>query len=448
MKRLLAFAFLSSSPGADDFILKNGEVIEGKIDQGATNAANRTRTDPASVVLVVSTDEKGTKREIRRDEIKHVVSKKTSWELRREALDWYSKAKDRVKDSASGWESFGRQCRSRRLDEQADAAFRRAYELKATEGDPLALVKWCQKVGLPEEAAEQTRLALDRRRAELDREPDAAKRTRGRIDLAATLRRNGLEEEALKVYEELLATDPANATARAAAEELRESAGIKLKAVLAEWEKAGRVWKFRVAIEDDASAKVMETWKGLLERLSAFIFEATEGQFFVSEWILENQTSNGKIIVDKGKLEWESMQGPQANGVLAYCQGPGLEQWVVHGPGKTWEAVLCHEMFHGVFGLLDEYYQNPMCPCIMRAAPNPQKICGPSNHVGGGMQREPCWDAIKKRHTGVVSPNPSWKYTKEGIKGKGGAEEVDGELTVGSTRLVKPPVCNVTVIDH
>lgn len=456
MKRLLMLVALGAVLHADDIILKSGEVIEGKVDRAATDAANKGKTNPNDTVLIV-TDEKGSQRAIKHSDVKYIVPKKPSWEVRRDNLAWYDKNKDRVKDTVAGWESFARQCRSKKLDEQADEAYGRAYELKkkdmAAKGktspdDHLALAKWCHKVGYLDGEREQNQIALKEKRKEIEKETDTGKRVKALLDLASAFRRNGLEEESLGLYEDVLKEDPANATAKGAIDELRESMGLKMKELVKEWEKSGRAWKIRVAIEDDASAQVMERWKGLLERLSTFIFEATEGQFFVSEWILEDQTSNGKIIVDKGKLEWASMQGPPAQGVLAYCGGPGQPNWFVRCPGKTWESVLCHEMFHGVFGLLDEYYQNPMCPCIMRAAPNPQKICSPSTHVGGGHQREPCWDTIKKRYVDVVSPNPAWVYTKQGIRGVGGAEEVDGELTLGGNKLVKPPACAVIVIDH
>jgi hypothetical protein len=244
-------------------------------------------------------------------------------------------------------------------------------------------------------------------------------------------------------------TDPGNKQAQAALKQIKESARFQMAGLVNQYLQANRAWKIRVAVEDQASAAFMEEWKKKLEGLSNFIFEVTEGQFFVYEWTIEDQTSNGKIIVDKGKLDWQGMNGARAAGVLAYCQASGTPQWEVHCPGKTWEAVLCHEMFHGIFGLLDEYYQNPQCPCVMRSAPNPQKICNPQTHKGGGRQKEPCWDTIKKRYKDVVSPNPNWRYTKEGIKGQGPApaEEVDGELSIGGLKVNRAPDCKVVIVD-
>jgi tetratricopeptide (TPR) repeat protein len=437
---------------ADDVILLDGSVIQGKIDSAATNSANRGKTNPADAVLVIQTSEQGERRTLKHAQVKAVMAKKPPWEIRRENLEWFEKNKAKQKDTIQGQEQWGRQCRSRGLEEQATAALRRALELRrALVGeknrdpvqDRIALAQWCRKNGLIDEEREELKTALALRREKAGSEPPKL------AEAGAWAKSQGLVEEALSLYEEALKLDPDCSAARAGAKEIRESAQYRMRDLVAQYVSEGRAWKIKVAIEDAASPQVMQEWKELLERLSDFIFEVTEGQFFVREWTLEDQSSNGQIIVDRGKLTWQSMQGASAAGTLAYCVGPGTPGWRVHCPGKTWEAVLCHEMFHGIFGVLDEYYQNPMCPCIMRASPNPQKLCNPSNHVGGGMQKEACWETIRRRFKSVTSPNPAWTYTKQGIKGRGPtpAEEVDGELDLKGFKISRAPECRVIVVD-
>jgi hypothetical protein len=107
-------------------------------------------------------------------------------------------------------------------------------------------------------------------------------------------------------------------------------------------------------------------------------------------------------------------------------------------------------MFHGIFGLLDEYYQKPQCPCVMRSQPAPQRLCTPETHKGGGRQQEPCIETVKKRYKDVSFPNPNWKsVTAPGGKaGNGTSEEVDGELNLRGTKFTKAPQCKVVVIDR
>lgn len=452
---LAALSAADPSLYSDDVILNSGEVLEGKVDRAATDAANKGKTDPNQTVVVLLTDEAGTRKTIKNSDIKYIMPKKPSWELRKENLKWYDDNVGKQKDTIAGMESFARQCHAKKLDEQAAKAFHRVYELKRDEikakekhtaEDYLTFAKWCHKNGLLSEESEQVKIALEMKREEAKA---GGNNTKTLLDLANWCKGQGMEDEALKLYEEVAKADPNNATANTAIKSIKETSKFKLKGLVDEFAAANRALKIRVAIEDQASPAFMQEWKTKLESLSNFIFIVTEGQFFVEEWTLEDNTSNGKIIIEKGKMDWLGMNSARAQGVLAYTKGSGTPGWEVHCPGKTWEAVLCHEMFHGVFGLMDEYYQNPQCPCIMRSAPNPQKVCNPQTHLGGGRQKDACWNTIKARYKDVVSPNPKWRFTKEGIKGKGPvpAEECEGELTWGGLKLTKAPDCKVIVID-
>jgi hypothetical protein len=450
----LGLGFLSGLPGSfgDDIIMKDGEVIEGKVLQKQTAAANKGVTDPNQMVYIVQVDESGKTRRIRRSQIKYIMAKKPSWEVRKANLAWYEKQSKRVKDTRSSQESFARQCSARRLDSQANRHYLRALELrrkdlskkkKVKPEDYMKLAQWCRKAALLDEEKKEVQRACKMKK-EQALEGDKVK---GLLSYASWLKRYDMDEQAITAYEEVLKLDPGNRKATGGIKQLKSSSSYQLAGLANQYIQAKRAWKIKVAIEDNANAGFMKEWEQKLKSLSDFIFEVTEGQFFVYEWILEDQTSNGKIIIEKGKMNWKGMNSARAAGVLAFCRASGTPRWEVHCPGKTWESVLCHEMFHGIFGLLDEYYQNPQCPCIMRSAPNPQKICNPQTHIGGGRQKEPCWNTIKKRYKDVVSPNPNWTYTKEDIKGKGKAMEVDGYLRIGGKKVPKAPLCKVIIID-
>jgi hypothetical protein len=63
---LVPILFLGGVPllRSDDIVLNSGEVIEGKIDRAATDAANKGKTDPNQTVIVIVTDEAGTRKTI------------------------------------------------------------------------------------------------------------------------------------------------------------------------------------------------------------------------------------------------------------------------------------------------------------------------------------------------------------------------------------------------
>lgn len=446
---------LAGSYGApDDIIMLDGSVIEGKIDQEATSKANKGVTDQSRMVMVAIVDEKGTKKTIPYKDVKYVHAKKTSWEQRKEAEEWYSKQKPQ--DTIASQESIGRQCKAKKLEAEAAKHYKRAYELKVAglkekkdvkPDDFVSFATWCHKLGLTAEERDQWKAAYELKKKEFGDDLTTAKQC---LELAEWCRKADLTDEAMGLYEEALKIDPSNAVAKKTITDLKGTIEYKLKTMVAEYEKVSHGWRLTIAIEDNVDAAYLEEWRKKMESLSKFVFIVTEGQFFITEVKIEDETSNGRIIVEKGKKDWFGMNTKEPSGILAYTKMSGTPKWEVHCPGKSWESVLCHEMFHGIFGLLDEYYQNPQCPCIMRSAPNPQKLCNPQTHLGGGRQKEPCWDTIKKRYADVVSPNPKWKFTKEGIKGPSrlSAEECEGELDWNGIKVQRPPAPKFIIVDN
>lgn len=450
---LAILVFRAGALQTDDIILHSGQVIEGKVDETATATANAVIKEDAKKVVVYR-DQSGSAQMIPRSEIRHIVRCKPSWEVRAEAEAWYAKNRSRYKDTFKDQDALARKCRSKKLAREAELHFRRAYELRSAEirnappspENHIGLANWCRKAGLRLEEKEQYRIALRIRREQLASNPTAESYQA----LADWCRKVDLMDEAIELCEEFLKKDPSHSGVKQTLAKIRNTAEFQYRELVQEYARDNRGWVLSVAIEDNVDARFLAEWKTKIEGLSLFIFEVTEGQFFLSEVTIEDQTSNGKILVEKGKTQWKSIGGKDAAGVLAYCVGAGDPGWVVHAPGKTWEMVLCHEIFHGVFGLLDEYYQTPQCHCIMRAAPAPQRICDATTHVGGGHQKEPCWDTIRKRFAKARTPNPDWKILRREVMGGGEteAEQVDGELQWKGLKLSKPPPTLITIIDN
>ena len=453
--------FSTQDSSADDFILKSGEVIEGKVDRTATLAENKNVAQKNDAVVVVTIDEAGRQRTFKQSDIKHRVEKKSSWEVLKENLKWYDENLPKQKETIADMESFGRQCHSRRLGRQALLALGRAYDLKnealaakarRSPEDHIALAAWARKNALLPEESDQIKSALKIKHDEAEAAGGTAKAL---LDLAQWCIRQKLEDETLKSYEQVIAVDPNNSMAMGAIRSIKEAPAYKLRALTEEYAASGRAWKLKVAIEDGVSASVVKEWKTKLEELSTFIFEITEGQFFVSEWTLEDQCSDGDVLVEKGKLDWSLIgqkEVSKSGETIAYCVSTtgsdGSTSWQVHAPGKIQDVALCHELFHGIFRLGDEYLQNTPCDCIMGKGPHPQRLCNAKAHIAGDRQVASCIDSIMARSHDVVFPNPAWRFTKEGVSGTDPnlGERVDGELTWRGLKLTKPPVCKVIVI--
>jgi hypothetical protein len=450
------FMVLAAGTQGDEIVLHDGEVIEGKIDTAATNAANKGKTNPEELVYVVVVDESGKTQTVPQKEIAYMGWGKAPWEKVREAKDWYEKNASKVKDTKAHQENFGRQCQGRGLGDEAKKHFMRALEMTRAEmeaqkktsiKDRERLMLWCRKAGLIEEEKKELDaiVGLMWKEAETGKDPAAEF-----VKVADWTRSKGMADRALELYEEILAKFPGNAGAEAGVKAIKAAPEVANASLLAEFAAKDRAWKIKVCIEDNADAATMKEWEEKLKLTSDFIWILTEGQFFVAEWTLEDQSSTGQIIVEKGKLGWGGRNGPSSSGVLATCYRVGMPNWEVRCPGKVWANVLCHEMFHGVFGLRDEYMQRPMCNCVMRSAPAPLKICRPGGHTGGGRQQEPCSDSIKKRVSDVSFPNPGWTTVKEDAPGgrdRGTSTETEGYLKRGDSQISKAPVCKVIVID-
>lgn len=439
LSRVLAAAFLAGVAHPDDIVLKSGGVVQGKIDRAATEARNRGKTYKRDWVLVY-TDEKGQQKEIPYEQVRGIIARKTPWEEREENLRLYEKKKQGTKNTVTDQEALGKWCKSKKLDEEARTHYRAAYQLRKEQikqGDVeghIALGDWARKVGLMKEAEEQFKRACEIKRDEIDDgTPD------GFIRLARWLEAKGMTELAEQQYEEALKIDPRCAAARSALSAIRSTMEYKTRAFVAACLQARRAYRLTVAIEDNADKKALEEWARRVQEFSKYIFNITEGQFFIAECVIEDSTSNGKILVESGKLNDRHID--PGSGIAAYCTQPGTPDWQVHTAGKPVLGTLAHELFHGVFGLPDEYYGDPQCPCVMGSEGSPDVLCDDGTHreeAGGGNAPRSCWSIIKGLHRDVRQPNPDWRRLEKG----------KGELSVMGLKLREPPPVKIQIVDN
>jgi hypothetical protein len=437
MKRLTApvaclLVLLLTSPSRGDyFVMKNGQVVEGRIKS----------YDPVRKTYTVIIDAKGTTKQIKESDIKKHFAAKTSWERRAEYLAQYEKSrKPQVKPTWESHQSLGRWCGTHLLPDKKAEHYQKARELrveklvndiaagkipadKETE-HRLTIAKWLEKeLGLFNESKEEYTIAYGIKRILMGEEatPDIHYR------LGKWCEDVELDDLALANYESALALNPKHSQAKSAVHKIKTSGAYMLKSLVDSYDKVGRAWHISVTIEEPVSKDFIEKWRHKIQCLSDYVWNITEGQFFIATCEIEDDASDGKIIVEKGKLDWGGMDNKEGNGVLAYCAGSGSPGWEVHSPGLAGVSVLAHEIFHGIFGLPDEYYQNPMCDCVMRSAPNPQKLCDAGKHIGGSSREGPpgsegkdCWQIVKDRQEFKGTPrqpNPDWMW------GEGGSDK-------------------------
>ncbi len=475
MKRLTLLSFfivlaLGRFAASDDIVLKSGEVLEGDVKE----------IDQKAGIIRLQTDEKGTIKVIKLKDVEKIFEKKTSWQRKADYVKEYDRQLKMAKETWESQVAMGKWCKTHMLPEKAPDHYAKAGKLRLEQMEGwlkdgklkpenelehrLKLAKWLEKdCDLDDESKKQFELCYKLKKDKLgaDDSPDT------HFALGTWLENEAkIEAQAIKEYEKAVELNPKHSKALAAVKRIKDSFEFQAREMVAEYVKAGRAWKITIAIEDNADKKFLDEWQERMQLISDYYFGLTEGQFFIAECEIEDSTSEGRIIVEKGKLDWFGLGNKQGQGVLAYCMGGGMPGWSVHSPGKAGISVIAHEMGHGAFGLPDEYYQNPQCDCMMRAAPNPQKLCMKDNHIAGGRNVGPpgsegkdCWQIVlnRKEWKGTVSqPNPNWTWAGDTSKmfpnktgnGTDGPRNCGGELRYKNLKMTAPPKTVFKVTDN
>lgn len=197
---------------SDTIALRDGTILDAKV------VGKRVRAEGIAWVIE---DEQGVRREILEGEIAWHLATRPPWEARAEAEVWYRWRKIRIEDRWPEHFELAKECRRKRLYEQAYFHFSRAYEGRKAETGPSieereALADWLLKeCELPEAAAEEHRAVY---RARAAKTPSEA---RAQFDLGKWCEARRLFDEAEAQYKAALQADPAFEPATAALTELQ-----------------------------------------------------------------------------------------------------------------------------------------------------------------------------------------------------------------------------------
>jgi len=218
---------------------------------------------------------------------------------------------------------------------------------------------------------------------------------------------HGLEDEAWEQWLTALYLDPNHAGARAAiGYEWRDQRWFRPHRLNREWidavKAAGRAYRFTIAIEDDASEEFLREFSWRVRRLNWLIWDLTEGQAFLERIVIADRTGEGRIVVERGKLDTPLIEGGGAR-----CENPGRADWRILSGGRCYVRILCHEFFHGIFALPDERHG---CACIMQGGLYGVKtsdllLCDAESHVHHPDTPVACWDLIRRRFPDMKHPN-------------------------------------------
>jgi len=209
-----------------------------------------------------------------------------------------------------------------------------------------------------------------------------------------------LEDEAWEQWIQAITLNPDHETTRKAMGYVkRGDAWVRPGEVRADLvtkaEADGRAFSFTIAIEDEADKAFLEEFSWRLRRLNRFVWHLTEGQVFLKKLTIVDKSSSGRIVIGRGKLLLTLMQGGGA-----FCMNSGRPNWKVMSGGRCYVRVLCHELFHGIFGLPDERHG---CFCIMQGGlygirTTELEVCDDKTHRRHPVTPKSCWSLIKARY--------------------------------------------------
>ena len=209
MKKVLLlalFAGLALPARADILQMKDGNIIEVKIT-GTTKKADKKD-------YFVVEDEKGAKKEIPIADVAGGIKGGTAGEIRAGNRKWYDKEKPLRKETWEDQAKFAKDCRKKNMDDEAEAHFKKAHELrlKATPDDEKVRAIFA---GWLEKECELFDEALGEwRKIYVGKAGRAEKTAEARVSLAKWCLEQELYDEAKVEYEQALAIEPASTAAK------------------------------------------------------------------------------------------------------------------------------------------------------------------------------------------------------------------------------------------
>ncbi len=219
---------------------------------------------------------------------------------------------------------------------------------------------------------------------------------------------SGLEDEAWEQWQEAIKIDKNHKSSyeRMGFVQNDKKEWVRPGKVNKDWikkvDKSNMAMDFTIAIEDDADDDFMEEFSWRIKRLSWFIWDLTEGQVYLRNIKVVDKSSDGRFIIEKGKLTQTLLQGGGA-----VCYNSGREDWLVKSGGRCYVRIFCHEFFHGIFGLPDERHG---CFCLMQGGLYGIKtpdlmLCDKKGHRESTVTPTSCWELVVKKYPHMVHPN-------------------------------------------
>lgn len=236
---------------------------------------------------------------------------------------------------------------------------------------------------------------------------DTVKNADKHFELGKWAWNNGLEDEAWEQWITAIKYDTNHADSyKAMGFEKTNTGWERLGEIDEKWIKevknAGRALTYTFAFEDDVDAVFFEEFSWRLKRLNWFIWHLTEGQMYLEKVKVVDKSSDGRFVIEKGRLYQTLLTGGGA-----VCYNSGRENWQVKSGGRCYVRIFCHEFFHGIFGLPDERHG---CFCIMQGGlygvKTPDlKLCDKETHRESTVTPTACWDLVMEKfpdmkHTG------------------------------------------------
>jgi len=216
-----------------------------------------------------------------------------------------------------------------------------------------------------------------------------------------------LEDEAWEQWVTAVRRNPDHARTRTAMGFVRmKSKWVRPGQVNRDWirqvDADQRAFSFTIAIQDDANDEFFHEFRWRLRRLNWFLWDITEGQMYLKNIRVVDNSSQGRFIIQKGKLRLPLLQGGGA-----FCMRAGRPEWRVVSGGRCYVRILCHEFFHGIFGLPDERHG---CPCLMQGGlygvrTTELSLCDDKTHRQHAVTPLSCWKIVSKRYPKMRHPN-------------------------------------------